>query len=359
MLQKIIKLSKKLIEIPSVKGSPKKLREVLALARSELANFPTQKFSKNGVPSLFITNTGKKNIKYKIILNAHLDIVPAKPNQFIPEIKGDKLYGRGTYDMKAAAACEILVFKELAKKLKYPIALQLVTDEEVGGFNGTMHQISKGIKSDFVLAGEPTNLLINNKSKGPIWLKISLKGKPAHAAFLWQGKNAIQASVDLINQINKLFPVPTNEVWKTTQNLARIDTDNKTLNKVPDSCTIWLDIRYIPKEKGKVISKIRKIIPRNAKLEILLNEPCQFTKSNNKHVKILNKSIREITNKTSRLAVFHGANDIRHYELTKTPGVCFGPVGHGLHSDNEWVNTTSLETYSKILKDFLLKLNQE
>src|SRR3989338_4868296 len=191
MIKQILDLSKKLISIPSIKENPRKLIEILELTKKELKGFNISSYSKEGIPSLLISNSEQKLKKFKIILNAHLDVVPAKENQFSPQEKDGKLYGRGAYDMKAAAAVEILVFKELAKKLNYPIALQLVTDEEIGGNNGTKYQIGRGVKCDFVIAGEPTNFGISTKAKGIVWGKIKVKGVAAHGAYVWRGENAL------------------------------------------------------------------------------------------------------------------------------------------------------------------------
>jgi len=54
---------------------------------------------------------------------------------------------------------------DCAEELKYPIALQIVTDEEVGGFHGTKFQVENGVNAEFVIATEPTNLDIVTKAK--------------------------------------------------------------------------------------------------------------------------------------------------------------------------------------------------
>ena len=58
------------------------------------------------------------------------------------------------------------VFRELAAWLPYPVALQLVTDEEVGGRDGTRHQLDHGVRGRFVIVGETSGLHIVNESKG-------------------------------------------------------------------------------------------------------------------------------------------------------------------------------------------------
>lgn len=355
-LSNILSLSQHLISIASTKDNPQVLNKTLEVAKKELKGYTIEQFEKDGVPSLLAYNTPSRPKKFKVILNAHLDVVPAKESQYKPVVKNGKLYGRGAYDMKAASAVEILVFKELAKTLPYPIALQLVTDEEIGGFKGTKHQIEKGVKANFVIAGEPTDFGINNQAKGIIWTKIKTKGTSAHGAYLWQGDNALWKAQVILERLKKAFPVPKKEIWKTTVNLAKITTSNQTFNKVPDDAEISLDIRYVPKDKEKIIKRLKDIIAKDGQLELILNEPDQFTDKRDPYLTKLRKAVEKITKKKPQTIVKHGGSDIRHYNQVQSPGVTFGPEGYGLHTDNEWVDIKSLKTYYQILKDFLLTI---
>lgn len=352
----ILDLTKKLISIPSTKENPESLKGVLKVAKNELAGFEYKEFESNSIPSLLFYNTPELPEKFKIILNAHLDVVPAKEDYYSITEKDGKLYGRGTDDMKAAGAVEILVFKELAKNLDYPIGLQLVTDEEVSGYHGTGHQIREGIKADFVLAGEPTNFGVNNKAKGIIWLKIKSKGQTGHGAYPWNGDNAIWKMKQFLDKLQENFSTPSSEAWVTTVNLAKIETSNSTFNKIPDDCEVSLDIRYIPEDKETILNKIKSMLPEGLEIEVLENEPAQSADENSQFIKSLRNSVKKVTGKESEVIVKHGASDIRFYDQVGIPGVTFGPIGAGLHSDEEWVDIKSLSDYYEILKDFLLEL---
>src|SRR3989338_9584875 len=224
--RKVLSLTKKFISIESVPGNPEELEKILGLALSNLKGYTIERFKQNGVNSALIYNSRKRSKKFKIILNGHLDVVPGKEYQYLPKIKGNRLYGVGSMDMKANAACLIMVFKEVADKTGYPLGLQLVTDEEVGGFDGTKHQISKGVRADFVIAGEPTNFDIVNEAKGVLRVNISTKGKTAHGAYPWRGENAIWKMNEFLNILKKKYPVPRREQWTTTVNLSGIETRN-------------------------------------------------------------------------------------------------------------------------------------
>lgn len=355
MLSKILSLSRKLIDIESTSKSLVELKRALDLALSYLKEYNIF-YYKGEAPSALITNSKNELEKFKIILNAHLDVVPGKKSQFKSIVKGKRLYGRGAYDMKAAAAVEILVFKELAKKVNYPLGLQLVTDEEVGGFKGTKYHIDRGVKAEFVIAGEPTDLDINNQAKGVIWLKVKANGKNAHGAYPWEGENAIWKIHDFLNSLFKKYPLPRKEVWQTTVNLARIETSNETFNKVPDYAEAWLDIRYIPEDEYIIVQDIKNLLTKDLKVEILLKEPFHYTDEKNLFVKKLLNSAKKIRGKQSLLIFKHGASDIRHYTKIGCEGVTFGPIGYGQHTDDEWVDIESLSDFYQILKDFLLSI---
>ena len=350
-------LAENLMKISSTKDNPRALFKALQISEKQLQGFTIQKFENENIPSLLVNNNTKHPKKFKIILNAHLDVVPGPEKLFKPLIKGDKLFGRGAIDMKGAAAVMILLFKELADKINYPLGLQLVTDEEVGGFHGTKYQIKQGVRADFVIAGEPTDFGVNNQAKGIIWLKIITQGKSAHGAYPWNGKNAIYKMNLVIEKFNQHFPVPHKEAWKTTANLATIQTANQTYNKIPDACTLGVDVRYIPEDKEKVLSQIKQMLKGLADIEVVTNEPCQFTDERNPYLAKLRQATKQVTGKPSKLIVKHGGSDIRHYNAVGVDGVTFGPIGKGLHADDEWVSIKSLHEYYQILKLFLLSIN--
>ncbi len=356
MDSQIIDLTKKLIEIRSETQDKKKLEEIVSVCVKELANFTLERFDKNGFPSLLAYSAEKRPAKFKIILNAHLDVVPANDAQYHVKLEGDKMHGRGTMDMKAAAAAQILLFKNLAKKVDYALGLQLVTDEETGGFNGTKYQIQQGVKAEFVIAGEPTDFGINNQAKGIMWIKISLKGQSAHAAYPWNGDNAIQKMNDFLTRLLLLYPIPQKESWLTTVNISKISSDNNATNKVPDNCGVTLDIRFIPEDKNKILQDIKSLLPKSAEIEILTQESVHDTKSTNPYIEALGKSIQSVTGAAPRIIQKHGGSDVRFYNESGMDGITFGPVGQGLHSDDEWVDTKSLSSFYKTLENFLLSL---
>lgn len=356
MVNNILSLSKQFISVKSYAGNWEALDAVLQVAATTLKGFTIERFENKRSKSILVYSSQKRPSKFRIVLNGHLDIIPGKDYQYVPKVINNRLYGVGAMDMKASAACLILVFKEMAKKVNYPLGLQLVTDEEIGGFNGTKYQIDKGVRADFVIVGESTSLNINNSSKGVLWLKISTYGKTAHSAYPWRGENAIWKMNNFLSQLRKKFPNPSQEGWETTVNLSKIETNNQTFNKIPDDCEIWLDIRYVPKDSNKIANNIKKIVPPGYKTDIIEYELPLLVKENNQFIRLLQKIAKKITNKPVSLYGSHGSSDARHFSRVSCDSVCFGPIGGGIGSDVEWVDISSLEQNYKILKEFLLKV---
>ena len=67
--------------------------------------------------------------------------------------------------MKGNLVAAMFAFIDSAEIVDYPIALQLVTDEEIGGFFGTKFQVESGVLADFIIATEPTNLDVVTRAK--------------------------------------------------------------------------------------------------------------------------------------------------------------------------------------------------
>lgn len=357
-MQTITSLTKKFISIKSTANNTKALDKILDLALSCLEGYTIEQFEHNGIKSALIYNTKKRPKKFKIILNGHLDIIPGKEDQYIPKIKGNRLYGVGSMDMKANVACLIMVFKEVADKVSYPLGLQLVTDEEIGGDNGTKYQIEKGVRADFVIAGEPTNFDIVHKAKGVLQVKVFTKGKTAHGAYPWKGENAIWKMNEFFNALKKKYPVPNRETWKTTVNVSRIGTSNQAFNKIPDDCVSQLDVRFVSEEMDTIKKSLQQLLPKMVAFDVVAYEPALFTDKNNEFVKLLEEIIRHTIGKNIRLRGAHGSSDARHFARVNCSGIEFGPIGGGIGSDHEWVGISSLEKYYRILKKFLLTVKR-
>lgn len=350
----VLDLSQELIKIQSDPDKKKELNQALNLVIQQLSWFTIETFEQNWSKSILVYSGDKKPDRFKVILNGHLDVIPGKPNQYIPHIVWDRLYGVWSMDMKSNVACLIKSFCDVAWKVNYPLGLQIVTDEEIWGFDGTLYQIQQWVKTDFVIAGETTNFNIVHKAKWIIWLKIKFTWVTAHWAYPWKWDNALWKAQEFLTHLKKMYPVQF-ESRGSTINLSKIETSNNSFNKIPDDCTLSLDIRYIPWEKESILDNI-KSISHDCELEIITDEPALFVEENNYFIEKLKQSTEEILWQDIVLYWANWSSDARHYSIIDAKWIEFWPIGWWIWTDEEWVDIGSLDKYCQILESFLFSL---
>ncbi|GIE94832.1 peptidase M20 [Paractinoplanes rishiriensis] len=338
------------------------LRAALDFVVGEVGRgFAVRWFESGGKPSALVCRAGAV-MPFRVVLNAHLDVVPGADEQFAPRRDGDRLYGRGTHDMKAAAVVLATVFRELADELPYDIALQLVTDEEVGGADGTGHQLAAGVRAGFVLIGEQSGLRVVAESKGICQGRLSTAGLAAHAAYPWMGRNALLDLTAGIDRLLAAYPVPTVEAWATTVNLARIETPNLAVNQVPAAATAWFDLRYPPSDghfAGRTAEEIALHLSEVTGVAAHVDAlgPPHRADPDGAEVRLLQQVVRA-TGYDGDLLRKHGAADGRYYHALGIDAVIFGPGGGGQHGPAEYLDVTTLRPYYEALRGFLLGLDR-
>jgi succinyl-diaminopimelate desuccinylase len=284
-----------------------------------------------------------------LILNAHVDVVPGRAEQFRPFEQQGRIYGRGAQDMKGAAAAMLLVLKDLALAGQHPsVSWQFVTDEEIGGDDGTGYLFRNGYTGDFFLAGEPTDLEIVNRAKGILWITVQQTGNPAHGSRPWDGSNPIVPLADGISRLLERYPIPAEPVWRTTVTPAAIHGGDAH-NRVPADCLLKLDIRRVPDEAAEEIMDFVRVCFPGAAVDILHNGSVLDTRPDDPHVTRLRSIVAAAGAGKADFRDEHFGSDARFYSEAQLPAVCFGPAGAGLHSHEEWVDIASLERFYQIV----------
>ena len=354
--KEILRISEDLIKLKTDPDNLKELAKALDYVKKILKDYTIEDFESNNSKSILVYNCEKRPKKFDLLINCHLDIIPGKDFQYTPRIEGDKLFGVGAMDMKGNLAAAMLAFKHACKNLDKKIAIQFVTDEEIGGFDGTKYQIEQGLKTNFVLATEPTNFDIVHEAKGILQLEVSHKGETAHGAYTWKGENSVVRLQKLLTKILKKYPIPKKAHGKTSVNIANFSCDNQSFNKVPDFASIKLDIRFEPKEYSKILNKFEKLIGDEFKVKINAFEAPLDVPKKNPYLQLLKKITEKQINKKIKFYRANGSSDSRHFTKVNTPGIEFGPIGHGIGCDDEWVSISSLVDYYYIIKEFIAEV---
>ena len=359
MEKNILALLEKLVEFRSVSSDKEEGAKIINYVADYLnnENVFVKRYSNDGFASLLVYSKNHTiNKPFRLLLNAHLDVVPASQELFKLKIKGNKAFGRGTYDMKGSAAAMIELFKNLSEKNELPddVGLLLVTDEEIGGFSGAkLFSEKKDAETRFFLGGEPTNMKILTAHKGILKITVTQRGKSAHGSRPWEGSNANVTLAESISRFYKDNPIPKKEMWATTYSLNLMN-GGTAFNVVSDYAEATFDIRRIYEDKSeKIISTIKKYFPQ-AEIKVVMNEPGLETNSIVPEVKKLAQILKKYNKGKNVFIRDTYATDGRFYSAKKIPAIHFGLKGGCMHQEGEWVDIKSLSPYYKALQEFLL-----
>jgi succinyl-diaminopimelate desuccinylase len=292
-----------------------------------------------------------------IVLHGHLDVVPARPEQFAPRVEGDRLYGRGAYDMKGGLAAMMCALHDLVAERAVRVHFVCVSDEESEEVEqrGSDYLVEQGYVGGFAITGEPTNMHIGIQAKGVLAMRIEVTGTAAHGSTPWVGDNAVLKAVDVFRQLESLpFARESSELFdRPSINLGRI-VGGDALNKVPDLCVIDVDIRYLPGQDPEAIRAAVDELPGAHVAKVFHRQPA-IVRRDDPYVQALGAAIERVAAPTSeRLGVGRdGASDAISFIEAGIPAVECGPVGDGHHGPEEWVSIRSLSQYRRALVEFV------
>ncbi len=290
-----------------------------------------------------------------VVLHGHLDVVPAPAAQFEPRIEGDRLIGRGAYDMKGALAAMMCALKDLEGQDNVGVRLVCVPDEESEEFDerSTEAVVSWGLAGDFAITGEPTDMHIGVEAKGVLAMRIEVEGRAAHSSTPWMGDNAVLKAIDTFRTIESLpFARESSEMFdRPSINLGKI-AGGRAINMVPDHCTMVVDVRYLPGQDPQTILDAVRALEGIEVTRTFIHPPVTVSRAN-PYVKALRDSVARSTRGEVMSVGRDGASDAAAFIEAGVPAVEFGPAGAGHHGPEEWVSLASLARYRRALGDFV------
>ena len=293
-----------------------------------------------------------------VVLHGHLDVVPGHPEQFEPRLDGDRLIGRGAYDMKGGLAAMMCALKDLEDQAGACVRLVCVPDEESEELDvrSTDAVVRGGLGGDFAITGEPTDLHIGIEAKGVLVMRIEVAGRSAHSSTPWLGDNAVLKAIDVFRAIESLpFARESSEMFdRPSINLGRIQGGD-ALNKVPDRCQMAVDVRYLPgQDPEQILGQVREI-PDIQVTRSFIYPPVTVSRGN-PYVRALRDAVSRSMRGEALSVGRDGASDVAAFLAAGIPAVEFGPAGAGHHGPEEWVSVDSLVRYRQALGDFVRAL---
>jgi len=321
----------------------------------------------NVVCVLFGTNRNSS-----LLLNAHLDTVGVKDMQepFVLKQKGDKLFGRGAYDMKGSAALMLLLAENLVQdRPPINVCLTFVADEEDKSIGMTylvdkwLPQISPLPMGAIVL--EPTELQIGVGHKGFTWYEIEIIGKAAHGSRPAEGVDAIlplRAALDEIDNIqSELYNRLADPLLGHATVHSSLIEGGSELSVIPARSKLLWERRSLPGETQQDLSGELKRI-----LAAVENHPGAHTV---KGQELFVRLPYRVSDEAEVLKLLQSASpqskpvglsfwaDSALCTMAGIPAVLFGPIGHGAHAVDEWVSLKSLVQVYSVLKKMIFDIH--
>jgi succinyl-diaminopimelate desuccinylase len=247
------------------------------------AGFSVEFFEYEQGRTSVVARLGGSDAKPPLCLTGHLDVVPLGTRKwtkdpFNGETDGDKLYGRGTSDMKAGVAGILVAAANLSKALREknsPGIVVVLTAAEEGGCVGSarLAELPKLMgKAGAIVVGEPTSNYPMVGHKGSIKFRAHFRGVSAHGSMPQLGVNAIYKAAKAIASLESFqFGVPAHPVMGgPTLNVGTM-SGGSGVNLVPDAASIGVDIRTVPgMDHAALLSKL-KLLVGDAEMDVFSN----------------------------------------------------------------------------------------
>ena len=313
-----------------------------------------------------IARAGGSDAKPPLCLTGHLDVVPLgarswSKDPFAGETDGDRLYGRGSSDMKAGVAAMLLAARAMAGRLSGTPGIVLVlTASEENGCIGSQHlaKLPRLMgRAGAIVVGEPTSNYPLVGHKGSLKFYARFRGVSAHGSMPHLGVNAIYKAARALARLEAFdFGVPAHPVMGApTLNVGTIE-GGVTVNAVPDAAAIGVDIRTVPgMDHGLLLNRIRTLL-EEAEFDVFSDLPPVWTEPGEAWVRRVFEICKAheprtapyMTDAANLLKVYRGA-----------PTVVLGPGEAAMaHQTDEYCSMErirqSVALYEALIRDWCL-----
>jgi acetylornithine deacetylase len=326
--------------------------------------------------NLFATIKAKKsNGKKPIILSGHTDVVPVSKSwstdPFKATIKEDKLYGRGSCDMKGFIACTLAYAPIFSKSnLDRDIHFSFTFDEETAcqGAPILIEELKKrNINNGICIVGEPTNMKIIDAHKGCYEYTTHFEGLAGHGSAPDKGVNAVEYGAKFINKLLELrktlkSKAPKDSVFEppyTTLQIGGI-SGGIARNVIADKCRVDWELRPIIKEDGifvnseidkfineELLPEMKKIYPKSSIKKEIIGEIIGFEREQKSDACDL---ISNITGDNSRDVVSFGTEAGLFQEIGISTVVCGPGSIEQAHKVDEYIKLNELTKCLELLE---------
>ncbi len=338
-----------------------------------------------GRPNVVGTLPGRQDER-SLILNGHIDVVPADPESrwthspWKATVVGDRMYGRGTGDMKSGLVANWAALRAVLAAGYRPggtVQLQSVIEEEAGGGGGALACFLRGHRADAFVAAEPTAHRVRVGNGGVRYFRVRVPGRTAHAGSADAGVSAVEKMAPVVQALMDLDQKrgqkehPLFEVSDQGRS-CHLNIGKYRAGDWPSTVPGWAEIEarigFLPGETGEEVKRqvqetvasavgdddwLRKYPPDvewfgwNAEPWVE-DEDAPF-------VILMGKTAGEVLGQPASLYARTSGVDSRFAHLFDAVGICYGPVGGNSHGTDEYVQIESIYETARVLAAAMLK----
>ena len=364
----------RLIAFPSVVGTPNGaivdwIRDYCQAAGVDVTILPGPEGDRS---NLFVTIGPRERQGY--IISGHLDVVPAgepdwSSDPFILRRDGDRLYGRGTADMKGFLACALAALPGVAAmNLRQPVHLAFSYDEEAG-CRGVPHLLAAlpGLceKPLGAIVGEPSRMQPVRAHKGKAAARLEVIGRSGHSSRPDLGLNAVHAMAGVITHAvaygQSLADGPLDDNFEPPYSSLQVGViaGGQAVNIVPDRCTADIEVRAVPGASPPSLLepvKAQLFALRDSGFEVAWHELSFYPALAPLNGSELAATLTQLTGQEPLTAVSYGT-EAGLYQQAGIDAIICGPGEiERAHRPNEYIELGELAACRKLIEDFAARL---
>jgi acetylornithine deacetylase len=312
----------------------------------------------SGRPSVIVR--GGQGDGPTLLLCGHLDTVGTGgvTDPFTPRVEGDRLYGRGAYDMKGGLAAALVACRDAARAgIAGEVVVAAVADEEHASLG--VQEALRHVRADAAIVTEPTELRVATAHKGFVWTEIEVTGRSAHGSRPHLGIDAIMKSGPILRALDELNrELATRRVHPSLgpgSLHASLIAGGREESTIPDRCLLTVERRTLPGETlAGVEAEVGRLLERCRDADEELTVAARTTLDRDPFETGPDERIVQAVQDAldgadpAPVGVSYWA-DSAFIARAGIPTVVFGPNGDGAHAEVEWVSVSGTVTCTRLL----------
>ncbi len=317
--------------------------------------------SNPGRPSVIVRAPGRGGGR-TLLLCGHLDTVGVEgmTDPHVPRRDGDRLHGRGAYDMKAGLAAALLACREAASLgLAGDVVVAAVADEEHASVG--VQDVLEVVSADAAVVTEPTEMALVIAHRGFVWSEVEVHGRAAHGSRPHLGVDAIVKTGPILTALgvldSRLHERSHALLGRPSVHASLIEGGGE-LSTYPARCVVGIERRTLPGESARdVEAELEDLLAAcraddealvAAQRTLLVREPFEIPRD----AEVVSLASDAVEATLGAPPTIEGASywaDAAFIAAAGIPTVMFGPGGAGAHEREEWVGLSDTVDVTRVL----------